>query len=106
MDQQTIEAIAQAVAVMIPAAEAAPAVVPSWDATLSAFIGQNWITISAALLLLKGIAKVTPWAWDDSVASLFAGIIPMFRPGYNPKPDKIPDSARNVSGEYVGPETR
>ena len=24
--------------------------------------------------MLKGVAKITPWAWDDSIVSLFFGI--------------------------------
>jgi hypothetical protein len=90
MDAQTIEMIARAVVDMAPAimSTAAPIAVPTWDQTISQFVGNNWLTLTAAYMMLKGVAKVTPWAWDDSVVALFAGIIPMFRPGYVSKAER------------------
>ena len=51
------------------------------DAYVTAFISQNWITISMALGLLKIIAKMTPCSHDDSIAELLTGVFGMVKGG-------------------------
>jgi len=51
----------------------------AFDALVVAFVTDNYLTLTVAFTLLKGIAKITPWAWDDSLTSLVAGLIPSIR---------------------------
>lgn len=51
------------------------------DAYVTAFISQNWITMSLVLGMLKIVAKMTPCSHDDSIAELLTGIIGMARGG-------------------------
>lgn len=53
----------------------------SYDKLVIDFITQNYLTLTIAFTLLKGVAKVTPWAWDDSIVSLFFGVFKGLRPG-------------------------
>jgi len=43
------------------------------DAILLKFVGDNWLTISFVLGLLKGLAKISPWAADDQIVQVFTG---------------------------------
>ena len=49
------------------------------DDTILKFITENYMAISIAFMALKGVAKITPWAWDDSIISLFFGIFSQIR---------------------------
>lgn len=51
------------------------------DQIIVDFVSKNYLTLTITFTALKGLAKITPWAWDDSVISLFAGIIPALRKG-------------------------
>ena len=53
----------------------------NFDTVIVDFVTNNYLTLTIVFTALKGIAKITPWAWDDSVISLFAGIIPALRKG-------------------------
>ena len=44
------------------------------DQAIVQFATENYLTLTLAFTLLKGVAKITPWAWDDSVVSLFFGV--------------------------------
>lgn len=43
------------------------------DTVLLKFISENILTITVFLGLLKGLAKITPWAGDDQVVQVFTG---------------------------------
>ena len=49
------------------------------DQEIVQFVTENYLTLTLAFTLLKGIAKITPWAWDDSIISLFFGIFRSIR---------------------------
>ena len=49
------------------------------DQEILHFVTENYLTLTLAFTLLKGIAKITPWAWDDSIISLFFGIFRSIR---------------------------
>ena len=49
------------------------------DQEIVQFATENYLTLTLAFTLLKGIAKITPWAWDDSIISLFFGIFRSIR---------------------------
>ena len=49
------------------------------DAILIEFLSKNALTLSLLIMLLKGIAKMTPFAWDDSLMSLIAGAVKTVR---------------------------
>ena len=51
----------------------------SIDSYILEFVGKNALTIGLVITFLKGVAKLTPWAWDDSLISLAAGLIPSVR---------------------------
>lgn len=53
----------------------------SLDAYIIEFVSGNWITLSLALGLLKILAKMTPWVYDDDIHTLLAGTL-----GLIPKP--------------------
>jgi hypothetical protein len=53
----------------------------SLDAYIIEFVSGNWITLSLALGMLKIIAKMTPWVYDDALHTLLAGTF-----GLIPKP--------------------
>ena len=44
------------------------------DQAIVQFATENYLTLTLAFTILKGVAKITPWAWDDSIVSLFFGI--------------------------------
>ena len=49
------------------------------DAWLIEFVGENWLTITLALMFAKGVAKITPGKWDDKIADLFSDMINFVR---------------------------
>jgi hypothetical protein len=51
-----------------------------FDIPLIEFVNGNVVTIGLVLYILKGLAKLSPWAWDDSVVSLFAGAFNQLNP--------------------------
>ena len=49
------------------------------DKIIMEIVSQNWLTITMTLAALKGVAKITPWAWDDSLVSLLFGVFKNIR---------------------------
>ena len=49
------------------------------DAYLIEFVSQNWLSLTVFLTALKGLSKITPWAWDDTIASLLFGVFTSIR---------------------------
>lgn len=45
------------------------------DKDLLEFVSNNWLTISFCLGVLKGVAKITPWAKDDQIIQVFSGAL-------------------------------
>lgn len=43
------------------------------DPIIIEFVTKNYLALTLFFMILKGIAKMTPWAWDDSLASLLVG---------------------------------
>lgn len=50
------------------------------DKQVVQFILDNYLTLTIAFTILKALAKVTPWAWDDSLISLLFGLFKQFNP--------------------------
>lgn len=50
------------------------------DPIIINFVSNNYLTLTLAFALLKGLAKITPWAWDDSLTSLLFGMFKTFNP--------------------------
>lgn len=44
------------------------------------FLAENSLTLWVSLTMLKGVAKITPFAWDDSIISLLFGAFKAFNP--------------------------
>jgi len=51
-----------------------------YDSVIVEFISNNYLTMTIAFTLAKGVAKVTPWAWDDSIVSLLFGAFSSINP--------------------------
>ena len=49
------------------------------DQIIVQFATENYLILRLAFTLLKGVAKITPWAWDDSIVFLFFGIFQSIR---------------------------
>lgn len=49
------------------------------DAWIVSFVGQNWISLSLAIGLLRILAKITPWVIDDKIHTLLAGTLGMIK---------------------------
>lgn len=49
------------------------------DTIIVQFVTDNYLSLTMAFTVLKGVAKITPWAWDDSLMSLVAGLVPSLR---------------------------
>lgn len=45
------------------------------DPIIIEFVTKNYLALTLFFILLRGIAKMTPWAWDDSLASLLVGAL-------------------------------
>ena len=56
------------------------------DKEIIEFVTNNYLSLTLAFTLLKGVAKVTPWAWDDSIVSLFFGVFTSINPTKGVKP--------------------
>jgi len=41
------------------------------DPIILEFVANNLLAIGLFLGLLKGIAKITPWSWDNKITTLF-----------------------------------
>ena len=37
------------------------------DAVVTKFLAENMLTIAVSLALLKGLAEISPWAWDEKI---------------------------------------
>jgi len=53
------------------------------DLILLKFISENWLTISFVLVILKGIAQITPWAEDDQIVQIITGAFGVLKPKSN-----------------------
>ena len=53
------------------------------DQYVTEFIAGNWLTISIALGLLKGLANMTPSVKDDKIVTLFSNIFGGLKRGKN-----------------------
>jgi len=51
-----------------------------YDSLIIEFVSNNYLTLTIAFTMLKGIAKITPWAWDDSIVSLLFGVFSSINP--------------------------
>ena len=51
------------------------------DEIILTFIKNNLLTITLALMLIQGIAKITPWPIDDKIGELFSDIFNFVRGG-------------------------
>jgi len=45
------------------------------DALLLEFIKENIVTLGLVMVVLKEIAKATPWAVDDKVVQILTGFL-------------------------------
>lgn len=52
----------------------------SLDTYVIEFIGQNWVTITLALMLLKGLAQMSTWTWDETLVKIFVGMFNTVKP--------------------------
>lgn len=52
----------------------------SVDGYLLDFVSNNWLTITAVLAVLKGIAKVTPSTTDDKIYTFLSNIVTVIKP--------------------------
>lgn len=52
----------------------------NYDGIIVEFVSNNYLTLTLVFTALKGIAKITPWAWDDSIVSLFLGAFKSINP--------------------------
>lgn len=48
------------------------------DSWLITNIGNNIITITIALTVLKGLAEISPWSWDEKVIDVIHRAISSF----------------------------
>lgn len=46
----------------------------SLDVYVLGFIRDNLVTISLALMLLKGLAQMSSWTWDEKLVKIFVGM--------------------------------
>lgn len=60
----------------------------NFDTIILNFVSDNSLTLMVSFATLKGIAKITPWAWDDSVISLFAGVFKSINPSGREQAEK------------------
>ena len=58
----------------------------SLDPIIQEFVSGNILFLYICYQLLRGIAKMTPWAWDDSIASLLLGVFQPVRDKKIPPP--------------------
>jgi len=49
------------------------------DQYIVGFVGQNWITLSLFLGLLKLVSKWTDWVGDDKIHTLLSGLFSQIR---------------------------
>ena len=45
------------------------------DEILLKFVGENWVSITLILAVLKVLAAATPWATDDKIISIFTKMV-------------------------------
>ena len=53
------------------------------DPIIIEFVSKNYLALTLFLFLLKGIAKMTPWATDDKIAGLLVGALRAVKPKKN-----------------------
>lgn len=44
----------------------------SGDKILLEFIGNNWLCLATALMILNGIARVSKWEWDEKLVNILS----------------------------------
>lgn len=48
------------------------------DAYLTQFLSDNMLTIAMCLVLLKGLAEVSPWKWDEKIIDVINNALSSF----------------------------
>jgi len=62
----------------------------SADAYLLAFVGKNIITMGLLFVLLRGLAEISPWTWDEKIVAVLWSVFEMLKPnGKKDNPRKI-----------------
>jgi len=59
----------------------------SADVHLLKFIGNNIVTMGVLFVLLRGLAEISPWKWDEKIVSVFWACFEMLRPNGKKKPE-------------------
>lgn len=49
------------------------------DPIVIEFLAKNIFTINVALFIVKGLAKITPWAKDDQILQIFSGAVDLYK---------------------------
>lgn len=52
----------------------------SIDAYIMDFLKGNLLTVTAAYMILRGIAAESPWTWDEKIIDVIASAFDVFRP--------------------------
>ena len=52
----------------------------SADKILLDFIGNNLISMGVAFVLLRGLAEISPWKWDEKVVGVLWSMFEMLKP--------------------------
>ena len=52
----------------------------SADKILLEFIGNNIISMGVLFVLLRGLAEISPWTWDEKVVAIFWSMMEMLKP--------------------------
>jgi len=55
------------------------------DPMILEFISNNLLAIGLFLGLLKGVATITPWSWDNKIATMFETLYKNVRGGSHDK---------------------
>lgn len=61
------------------------------DVLILEFVSNNLLAISLFIGLLKGVATITPWSWDNKIATLFENLYKSI----GNKNDKNTNTSRN-----------
>ena len=48
------------------------------DAIIAKFISENILTIGIGLVVLKGLAEISPWAWDEKIVDIINNALTSF----------------------------
>jgi len=47
----------------------------SIDAFIASAVKENFLAITLGIAFLKGLADISPWAWDDKVVQLIESML-------------------------------